>query len=656
MTQPLQPPRSYRRFHSALQALPGLADEGAHQEAFRVIYGRLLRAAGARTDGGDAPASDRALTAAVGGLFDRWAWRDTNGIGPGSDLLGYLFEQSLARKALGAYFTPPDVASYIARSVIIPRLFDLVDAPIDLRALAGDEGIARYLPARLLSDARLPSETDCEQRQRSHRVAGLKRDFHAGRISGLDDCVTHNLDLLRITLDFVLQEQDEVVVARLLECLRGLRILDPTCGSGDFLLAAFDLLASLFTACYSRLGMEGAPNMGAEIMQSLHGVDLHPGAVEVCGMRLQLRRMAPDGTGNGPCAPGVRASLTVGDFLEPAPESRTETFDVVLGNPPYLGSASDRERLSSLGYHTARCGNLYASVMERSLQVLAPRGRLGMIVPISSVAGADYLPLADRLMRGTAWVSTYSNRPAKLFEGVEQRLAIWLAVPDAPRQTFASAYQHWWLEERDLVFERLRYTSSPLCAATGMPAKTGSPQANTIFAKLCAHRWMLGELAAGGDASVWLHDGPTYWVRALTFEPNQGRKSGRSGHYRRLATADVRTAHLLAAVLSSTTFYLYFKLTSNCRDLGRKEWARFPMDALCDELAAPLTRAGETLQHALRRTALIRTRVYPSGPVEYEEYFPARAKSALDEIDRLLAAHYGFTDEEVEYILNYDLK
>ena len=73
-------------------------------------------------------------------------------------------------------------------------------------------------------------------------------------------------------------------------------------------------------------------------------------------------------------------------------------------------------------------------------------------------------------------------------------------------------------------------------------------------------------------------------------------------------------------------------------------------------LAASLAQAGEALQHALRQTALIRTRDYPSGSVEYEEYFPARAKSALDEIDRFLAAHYGFTDEEVEYILNYDLK
>lgn len=32
------------------------------------------------------------------------------------------------------------------------------------------------------------------------------------------------------------------------------------------------------------------------------------------------------------------------------------------------------------------------------------------------------------------------------------------------------------------------------------------------------------------------------------------------------------------------------------------------------------------------------------------------AKPILDEIDRVLAAHDGFTDEELECIINYDIK
>ena len=32
------------------------------------------------------------------------------------------------------------------------------------------------------------------------------------------------------------------------------------------------------------------------------------------------------------------------------------------------------------------------------------------------------------------------------------------------------------------------------------------------------------------------------------------------------------------------------------------------------------------------------------------------AKPFFDEIDRILAQHYGFSDEELDFILNYDIK
>ena len=37
-------------------------------------------------------------------------------------------------------------------------------------------------------------------------------------------------------------------------------------------------------------------------------------------------------------------------------------------------------------------------------------------------------------------------------------------------------------------------------------------------------------------------------------------------------------------------------------------------------------------------------------------FSPASAKSIIDEIDRVLANHYGFTDEELDFIINYDIK
>jgi hypothetical protein len=36
--------------------------------------------------------------------------------------------------------------------------------------------------------------------------------------------------------------------------------------------------------------------------------------------------------------------------------------------------------------------------------------------------------------------------------------------------------------------------------------------------------------------------------------------------------------------------------------------------------------------------------------------YAKKSKSIIDEIDRILANHYGFTDEELDFIINYDIK
>ena len=44
------------------------------------------------------------------------------------------------------------------------------------------------------------------------------------------------------------------------------------------------------------------------------------------------------------------------------------------------------------------------------------------------------------------------------------------------------------------------------------------------------------------------------------------------------------------------------------------------------------------------------------GQAEVDQYNVAPCKPIVDEIDRTLASHYGFTDEELDFIINYDIK
>ena len=45
-----------------------------------------------------------------------------------------------------------------------------------------------------------------------------------------------------------------------------------------------------------------------------------------------------------------------------------------------------------------------------------------------------------------------------------------------------------------------------------------------------------------------------------------------------------------------------------------------------------------------------------TGRVEYDEFYMKKSKSIIDKIDMALAEHYKFTEEELDFIINYDIK
>ena len=42
--------------------------------------------------------------------------------------------------------------------------------------------------------------------------------------------------------------------------------------------------------------------------------------------------------------------------------------------------------------------------------------------------------------------------------------------------------------------------------------------------------------------------------------------------------------------------------------------------------------------------------------IVFQKFLPRKSKPIIDKIDTILAQHYGFTEEELDYIINYDIK
>ena len=113
------------------------------------------------------------------------------------------------------------------------------------------------------------------------------------------------------------------------------------------------------------------------------------------------------------------------------------------------------------------------------------------------------------------------------------------------------------------------------------------------------------------------------------------------------------------AILNSSLFYWWFVVLSDCRHLNMREIENFPigLEQMSDADKHRLAKLTESLMPDLKEHAQRKETYYKAtGKVIYDEFYPKYSKPIIDEIDRTLAKHYGFTDEELDFIINYDIK
>ncbi len=341
-------------------------------------------------------------------------------------------------------------------------------------------------------------------------------------------------------------------------------------------------------------------------------------------------------------------------------------FDVVIGNPPYVEYSKVRTAYTVRNYDTKEASNLYAFVSERSLNLIKEHGSFGFIVPISTVCTQRMEALQDRISTAThsVWFSNYAERPGKLFSGAEVLLTIVLARTGhgGSPNTFTTGFTKWAAEERSALFDRTAY-----CAVERkpkpyvIPKLTGEIEAS-ILRKMIADGALSLRLERNSNHKIFYRiGGGRYWKIFTSFQPRfalDGKRAVSSReNYLYLPSEILRDATI--SVLSSSLFYWFFILTTNCRDLNPSDLNEFPI-SLDKVSKAHLTGLAELclrlMEDYKEKSELKEKTSSLTGKIIYQEFYPRLSKSILDDIDRVLARHYGFTAEELDFILNYDIK
>jgi len=198
-----------------------------------------------------------------------------------------------------------------------------------------------------------------------------------------------------------------------------IKVLDPACGSGSFLNAAYDKILDTLIKQKQQISLFTKFDI---LKDNIYGVDLDVQAVEIAQLNLLLKVLAQKTK-----LPTLQHNLTPGNSLVSGEAEELEKyfgsdyrkqkpfgfedrfsevfnqdgFDVVIGNPPYGAELSKTQQDYFKNIYDIGSTDTAILFIKRSLELLKDGGKLGFIVPKALCFASNWRKLREYIWDNT---------------------------------------------------------------------------------------------------------------------------------------------------------------------------------------------------------------------------------------------------------------
>lgn len=334
-------------------------------------------------------------------------------------------------------------------------------------------------------------------------------------------------------------------------------------------------------------------------------------------------------------------------------------FDIIIGNPPFVEYSKVDYEIKN--YATINCGNLYPYIIEKSIKIMCKSGYFSMLHPVSGISTSRMQPLLTLLNDKLCWFSNYAERPSKLFEGAEVQLTIVILKNELKQNYYTTKYYKWEAPYRNALFQNIYYIDSSNIDRSTTVSKIGTKVELRISQRIFSDKRKIKNYKTNLTKYFicFRNAGGRYYKIILNFEPafKINSKKDRSSTYNFIYFDNAKTRDAICAIMNSSLFYWYWLVNSDTWHMLAREINDFPIN-LDENTTRLLVNENLNVMSDFEKHSKLRKEFRNKGQdiVEFVQYSARNSKELIDEIDKVLSKHYNFTDEELDFVINYDIK
>ena len=298
----------------------------------------------------------------------------------------------------------------------------------------------------------------------------------------------------------------------------------------------------------------------------------------------------------------------------------------------------------------------YTLFIELGYNLLRKNGSFAYIVPIS-LTSSDSLEGVHRILMDncdTIYVSSYAVRPKPVFENAVVNTSILLfQKTETPCKHLYSTKMHRRGQRFDLrkLIDNLQFIDVKEFMLYGRIPKIGTNLEKNILRKLFNQSKLASFIQTKGSPIMYRFAGGRYFKVVTNYSTGSSAEKV-------IYFSNSKIANAIGCILSSNLSFWFYQVFSDNLNWKSYEIENFTIPQLTTENIDFLANLYSRYLADIEKKANVRMASKKSSYKvnSFKEYKIVRSKYIIDEIDDYICPLYGFTQEETDFIKNYELE